>query len=85
MRITYPYIILSDSGSHLAPCLEDASADTRYQMAGQAIARDTAFDKLVNEELSIQRRNLPVNGGLPSCVTLMDNFLLCFGDYDQFV
>lgn len=40
---------------------------------------DGTFDKLVNEELAIQRRNLPVNGGLPSCVTLMDNFLLCFG------
>lgn len=36
------------------------------------------FSKLVAEEMAIQRTNLPINGGLPSCVTLLDNFLLCF-------
>lgn len=38
------------------------------------------FQKLVEEEIPIQAVNLPINGGLPSCVTLMDNFLMCFGE-----
>lgn len=36
------------------------------------------FAQIVEEEIPIQKANLPVNGGTPSCVTLFDNFLLCF-------
>lgn len=37
------------------------------------------YEDLVKEEIPIQKTNLPLNGGLPSCITLLDNFLLCFG------
>lgn len=39
------------------------------------------YEKVVAEEIPIQIANLPVNGGLPSCVTLFDNFLLCFSEW----
>ena len=44
-----------------------------------SINAPSKFARLVEEEIPIQATNLPINGGLPSCVTLFDNFLLCFG------
>ena len=45
----------------------------------ETAAPERSYAKLVEEEIPIQRTNLPINGGLPSCITMMDNFLLCFG------
>ncbi|GAA5961495.1 hypothetical protein JCM3765_003607 [Sporobolomyces pararoseus] len=36
------------------------------------------FESLVQEELPIQRHSVNMEGGMPSCLTLFDNFLLCY-------
>ncbi|GAA5926207.1 EMI1 family protein [Sporobolomyces koalae] len=36
------------------------------------------FDSLVQQELPIQQRSVAMEGGMPSCLTLFDNFLLCY-------
>ncbi|GAA6000869.1 hypothetical protein JCM5350_007956, partial [Sporobolomyces pararoseus] len=36
------------------------------------------FESLVQEELPIQRHSVAMEGGMPSCLTLFDNFLLCY-------
>lgn len=36
------------------------------------------FERLVEEELPIQRHSVAMEGGMPSCLTLFDNFLLCY-------
>ncbi|GAA5849524.1 hypothetical protein JCM3766R1_000219 [Sporobolomyces carnicolor] len=36
------------------------------------------FESLVEEELPIQRHSVAMEGGMPSCLTLFDNFLLCY-------
>lgn len=36
------------------------------------------FDALVLEELPIQRASVAMEGGMPSCLTLFDNFFLCY-------
>ncbi|GAA5897650.1 EMI1 family protein [Sporobolomyces salmoneus] len=36
------------------------------------------FESLVSEELPIQRHSVAMEGGMPSCLTLFDNFLLCY-------
>ena len=46
-------------------------------------AKQWSFADVVEDEIATQRINLPINGGLPSCVTLFDNFLLCFGRYSR--
>ncbi|KAK9895948.1 hypothetical protein P389DRAFT_160550 [Cystobasidium minutum MCA 4210] len=59
----------------------------RDSQAGSAVAADGSsrkFAQTVEEEVPIQKANLPVNGGTPSCVTLFDNFLLCFSVRNQF-
>ncbi|CAD6584725.1 MAG: hypothetical protein CYPHOPRED_002831 [Cyphobasidiales sp. Tagirdzhanova-0007] len=47
-------------------------------------AKQWSFADVVEDEIATQRINLPINGGLPSCVTLFDNFLLCFAVGSQF-
>ncbi|GAA6031538.1 hypothetical protein JCM8097_006508 [Rhodosporidiobolus ruineniae] len=36
------------------------------------------FEQLVEEELPIQRHSVAMEGGMPKCLTLFDNFLLCY-------
>lgn len=36
------------------------------------------FDELVLEEVPIQRASVAMEGGMPSCLTLFDNFFLCY-------
>ena len=36
------------------------------------------FERLVREEIPIQTASVAMEGGIPSCVTLFDNFLLCY-------
>lgn len=36
------------------------------------------FDQLVAEEIPIQRASVAMEGGMPSCLTLFDNYLLCY-------
>lgn len=36
------------------------------------------FERLVREEIPIQTASVAMEGGTPSCVTLFDNFLLCY-------
>ncbi|GAA5969483.1 hypothetical protein JCM11641_008130 [Rhodosporidiobolus odoratus] len=36
------------------------------------------FQSLVEEELPIQRHSVQMEGGMPKCLTLFDNFLLCY-------
>ena len=36
------------------------------------------FERLVREEIPIQSASVAMEGGIPSCVTLFDNFLLCY-------
>jgi hypothetical protein len=40
--------------------------------------RRRTFESLVEEELPIQRHSVAMEGGMPSCLTLFDNFLLCY-------
>ena len=54
-------------------------ASTAQQEQRDTATPERSYAKLVEEEIPIQRTNLPINGGLPSCITTMDNFLLCFG------
>ncbi|GAA5840671.1 hypothetical protein JCM9279_007397 [Rhodotorula babjevae] len=36
------------------------------------------LESLIQEELPIQRHSVEMEGGMPSCLTLFDNFLLCY-------
>ncbi|GAA5869098.1 hypothetical protein JCM8547_008697 [Rhodosporidiobolus lusitaniae] len=36
------------------------------------------FESLVEEEIPIQRHSVEMEGGMPKCLTLFDNFLLCY-------
>ncbi|BGP18534.1 hypothetical protein JCM10213_002953 [Rhodosporidiobolus nylandii] len=36
------------------------------------------FESLIEEELPIQRHSVAMEGGMPKCLTLFDNFLLCY-------
>ncbi|GAA6025942.1 hypothetical protein JCM10207_004488 [Rhodosporidiobolus poonsookiae] len=36
------------------------------------------LDSLIEEELPIQRHSVAMEGGMPKCLTLFDNFLLCY-------
>lgn len=42
------------------------------------------FDELLTEELIIQRHSLAMQGGPTSCLTLFDNYLLCYSLASQF-
>lgn len=36
------------------------------------------FEALVEEEIPIQKASIAMEGGVPSCMSLFDNFLLCY-------
>lgn len=36
------------------------------------------FESLVEEELPIQRHSVAMQGGMPSCMTLFDDFVSCY-------
>ncbi|GAA5960310.1 hypothetical protein JCM8115_001136 [Rhodotorula mucilaginosa] len=36
------------------------------------------LESLIEEELPIQRHSVAMEGGMPSCLTLFDNFFLCY-------
>ncbi len=46
--------------------------------AEPAIRTKPTFDQLVQEEVPIQSASVAMEGGMPSCLTLFDNFLLCY-------
>ncbi|KAI5479163.1 hypothetical protein MNV49_004023 [Pseudohyphozyma bogoriensis] len=39
---------------------------------------ERTFESLVEEELPIQRASVAMEGGMPTCLTLFDNFFLCY-------
>lgn len=43
------------------------------------------FEELVLEEIPIQTASVEMEGGVPSCMTLFDNFLLCYCQYSRFL
>ncbi|KAH8924231.1 hypothetical protein BT69DRAFT_1261676 [Atractiella rhizophila] len=43
------------------------------------------YEDVVAEELPLQAHSLKMQGGAPSCVTLFDQFLLCFNLKGQFM
>lgn len=65
------------------PVIPMASSGDAGSSAGDTAGQAGKYAQVVEEEIPIQTANLPVNGGLPSCVTLMDNFLLCFSKLPQ--
>lgn len=40
--------------------------------------RVRTLESLIEEELPIQRHSVAMEGGMPSCLTLFDNFFLCY-------
>ncbi|KAM0751638.1 hypothetical protein T439DRAFT_312989 [Meredithblackwellia eburnea MCA 4105] len=42
------------------------------------------FNSLVQEEIPIQTAAVNMQGGMPSCLTLFDNYLLCYSLAAQF-
>lgn len=43
-----------------------------------AVPAPRTLESVVEEELPIQRHAVAMEGGMPSCLTLFDNFLLCY-------
>ncbi|GAA5985851.1 hypothetical protein JCM10908_006303 [Rhodotorula pacifica] len=46
--------------------------------APTAPPRVRTLESLIEEELPIQRHSVAMEGGMPSCLTLFDNFFLCY-------
>ncbi|BGP34118.1 hypothetical protein JCM10296v2_005933 [Rhodotorula toruloides] len=42
------------------------------------------FESLVEEELPIQRHSVAMQGGMPSCMTIFDDFVSCYSLGSQF-
>ncbi|GAA5889222.1 hypothetical protein JCM6882_000679 [Rhodosporidiobolus microsporus] len=63
-------------GSRAAP--EQAETSPPAEPAAPPPPPPRTLESLVEEELPIQRHSVAMEGGMPSCLTLFDNFLLCY-------
>ncbi|GAA5823775.1 hypothetical protein JCM11251_003288 [Rhodosporidiobolus azoricus] len=57
---------------------EQAATAPVQEAAAPSPPPPRTFDSVVEEELPIQRHSVAMEGGMPSCLTLFDNFLLCY-------
>ncbi|GAA6060828.1 hypothetical protein JCM10212_005246 [Sporobolomyces blumeae] len=62
-------------GSRSTPA--PAQEPTATRLEAPVAARRT-LEQLVEEELPIQRHSVDMMGGMPSCLTLFDEFFLCY-------
>lgn len=63
---------------HLQPTILSLAHTTMARTAPTSGPDREKFDRLVQEEMPIQRASVAMEGGMPSCLTLFDNYLLCY-------
>ncbi|GAA5908156.1 hypothetical protein JCM5296_000520 [Sporobolomyces johnsonii] len=65
-------------GSKQAPAPSSTPEPAPPAAPEPPVPRRRTFEELVEEELPIQRHSVQMEGGMPSCMTLFDNFFLCY-------